>query len=373
MFSLFRILRAYIDIPLYLFQVRPKCWYCRNNKPCPHVECTQCKSRVILPEHLRQGDEATSFLCIPCTTGSRPTIVDVETRARELIDDNGLDWLGVKNTPDTFSNKSAYKLFTAHTEDIFIPGPSSSSTLTLNHRYIHNTPSILSQINSRVASGTVEQGTCTLCFESAPHSKLFPACGRKGCHQLADAPCLNTWYSHNQSGHLLNLARFLCPFCRRKPTIKVLNKFNAPAATLGGLQAATEDPAWYYAWCRDCSFAKRAFERVCCEGERLPDVDAFRCEECIAAEAARRAAVGDATPVEGALRVLHCPKCDVAVEKTSGCNHITCICGTHWCFTCGDAFELDTIYTHMTEVHGGYYDGGEEDDDDGGGGFGLFD
>ena len=146
----------------------------------------------------------------------------------------------------------------------------------------------------------------------------------------------------------------------------MLNKFNAPAATLGGLQVATEDRAWYYAWCGDCGFAKRAFERVCCEGETLPNVTAFRCEECIAAEAARRAAVGDATPVEGAQRVVHCPKCDVAVEKTFGCNHITCSCGTHWCFTCGSAFELDAIYTHMTEAHGGYYDdnGEEEEDDD---------
>ena len=141
----------------------------------------------------------------------------------------------------------------------------------------------------------------------------------------------------------------------------MLNKFNAPAATLGGLQAATEDKGWYYAWCGDCGFAKRAFERVCCEGERLPDVNAFKCEECIAA---RRVAVGDMTHAEGVLRVVHCPECDVAVERTSGCNHITCTCGTHWCFTCGGAFELDVIYTHMSEAHGGFYDDNDDDDDD---------
>ena len=53
-----------------------------------------------------------------------------------------------------------------------------------------------------------------------------------------------------------------------------MNKFNAPPATLGGLQAATEDRAWYYAGCENCEFA-----RVGYEGARLPEMDAFRCEE----------------------------------------------------------------------------------------------
>eukprot|EP01084_Bolivina_argentea_P167346 290456_1 len=30
-----------------------------------------------------------------------------------------------------------------------------------------------------------------------------------------------------------------------------------------------------------------------------------------------------------------CPKCKRTVEKTGGCDHITCICGTHWCYICG--------------------------------------
>lgn len=30
-----------------------------------------------------------------------------------------------------------------------------------------------------------------------------------------------------------------------------------------------------------------------------------------------------------------CPKCHVVVSLTSGCNHITCTCRHHFCYTCG--------------------------------------
>ncbi|KAK0632507.1 hypothetical protein B0T14DRAFT_34942 [Immersiella caudata] len=32
-----------------------------------------------------------------------------------------------------------------------------------------------------------------------------------------------------------------------------------------------------------------------------------------------------------------CPSCKYVVEKTDGCNHISCVCGTHWCYRCGKA------------------------------------
>jgi hypothetical protein len=38
-------------------------------------------------------------------------------------------------------------------------------------------------------------------------------------------------------------------------------------------------------------------------------------------------------------------------------------CGVHWCFFCGGRFEEDTIYTHMSDAHGGYYEGNEDGED----------
>uniref|UniRef100_D8PV29 RBR-type E3 ubiquitin transferase n=1 Tax=Schizophyllum commune (strain H4-8 / FGSC 9210) TaxID=578458 RepID=D8PV29_SCHCM len=51
-----------------------------------------------------------------------------------------------------------------------------------------------------------------------------------------------------------------------------------------------------------------------------------------------------------------CPSCQVLVEKTEGCNHISCRCGAHFCWRCTRVFPRDEIYNHMTEAHGGIYE-----------------
>ncbi|GIQ80887.1 hypothetical protein KIPB_001761 [Kipferlia bialata] len=49
-----------------------------------------------------------------------------------------------------------------------------------------------------------------------------------------------------------------------------------------------------------------------------------------------------------------CPSCGVAVEKSEGCNHITCHCGKHWCWACGFVSTREgPVYAHMVEKHGG--------------------
>ncbi|EKM75797.1 hypothetical protein AGABI1DRAFT_79354 [Agaricus bisporus var. burnettii JB137-S8] len=52
--------------------------------------------------------------------------------------------------------------------------------------------------------------------------------------------------------------------------------------------------------------------------------------------------------------VKHCPTCNAAIERTEGCNHMTCTrCQTHICWQCLKTFEGGQgIYGHMREVHG---------------------
>jgi hypothetical protein len=46
---------------------------------------------------------------------------------------------------------------------------------------------------------------------------------------------------------------------------------------------------------------------------------------------------------------IACPKCKIGVEKSEGCNHMTCWaqCGQHFCYTCGKALTLDGVYAHF--------------------------
>lgn len=50
-----------------------------------------------------------------------------------------------------------------------------------------------------------------------------------------------------------------------------------------------------------------------------------------------------------------CPECKVWIEKTEGCNHMSCICGAHICWVCMGIFTSNTIYPHMNEAHGGLF------------------
>ncbi|KAJ7184679.1 hypothetical protein C8R46DRAFT_1343710 [Mycena filopes] len=59
--------------------------------------------------------------------------------------------------------------------------------------------------------------------------------------------------------------------------------------------------------------------------------------------------------------VKQCPNCHADIEKTGGCNHMTCAsCRTHICWVCmktfSDAGSDGGIYPHMKRVHGGIYD-----------------
>lgn len=48
------------------------------------------------------------------------------------------------------------------------------------------------------------------------------------------------------------------------------------------------------------------------------------------------------------LGYRRCPHCNAWIEKTGGCNHVSCTCGTHICWRCMDSFSSSEIYTHIS-------------------------
>lgn len=55
------------------------------------------------------------------------------------------------------------------------------------------------------------------------------------------------------------------------------------------------------------------------------------------------------------LNIKDCPKCTTPMEKTEGCNHMTCRgCRSHICWVCMAIFETSgPCYDHMNKQHGG--------------------
>ena len=52
--------------------------------------------------------------------------------------------------------------------------------------------------------------------------------------------------------------------------------------------------------------------------------------------------------------IRECPSCSTLIQKSEGCNHITCpVCKAHICWFCMHEFESSMIYTHMMGEHEG--------------------
>ncbi|KDN43490.1 hypothetical protein RSAG8_06079, partial [Rhizoctonia solani AG-8 WAC10335] len=49
-------------------------------------------------------------------------------------------------------------------------------------------------------------------------------------------------------------------------------------------------------------------------------------------------------------RTMACPRCETRVEKSEGCNHMTCVrCAAHFCFRCGTKLRAESPYTHFSQ------------------------
>ncbi|KAJ7719126.1 hypothetical protein B0H16DRAFT_1678097 [Mycena metata] len=343
-------------------KIRPRCYYCRHKTriACPWLECSQCSNRIIVPAPLRMGIDLARYTSPGCTNlaWAGKTIVPVEST------------LGYSQK-SIFEGKSAFKLTQAFGEGVFAETvPAKLPELILNHKKIWEVGSVITQVENWVGRGEVLLATCALCFEDVPKTKLVAACGRTGCSQLVDERCLHEWYGQNAPGKLLNMMQFTCPFCRRKPTVKTLARYNRSALGVGDLQSAMDDRRFFYAWCMDCGYAKRAHERNACTEEWLPQVTDFHCEDCRRREPVnefreenehwRREKLTKSAEWKGVPgeRVVVCPnpQCQAKISRIDGSNHMLCVCGTYFCYACEREIVSDGMGRHASCYNGAYRD-----------------
>lgn len=383
--------------------VRAKCWYCRmqtalsqekrSNDPAPTMECTKCLSKIIWPNEWRYM-VTRPYHCTACLAGME-TVVDIDTNAEQICQENGQDWL-IRNSDGALEEpfkRSLYKTITStgiisFLENVTVlPDIDPVTTLTLNGKQIRNTAALTATLRSWTRRRTAERSHCSLCFSVLAKSRLLPACRRRGCHQSICEGCLNSWYGLNRPGTIINTAALFCPFCRRPPAARTLAAYGKGIHAVGNLKASYEERgSWIHAWCAECNKSQRLMERECARG--APDtLQQWKCEECdemaltqarLAEELAQReyervARLGEAgVAAEQRLRearaarmnfecpVKECPGCEVGVQKTYGCDHMECLCGTHWCWACGEKGDCaEDIYNHMSVAHGGMYEGGD--------------
>lgn len=380
--------------------VRAKCWYCRNqtslspekrvDNPAPTLECVTCLSRVIWPQEWRHM-VMRPFNCTACLN-SMKTIISVETNAEQICGENGQTWLiQTNNTLQEPFKQSLFKTVVATGSESFLenvkifPGLEPATALTLNGKKIRNTEVLIASLKTWAQRRTSEKSHCSLCFGTFAKNRLLPACRRRGCHQSICEGCLNNWYGLNSPGAIINTAALFCPFCRRPPAARTLAAYGKGIHAVGELRAAYDERgAWIHAWCIECNRARRLMGRQCARGapEALQQWQCVDCEEAALARArmteelarqaleeaarfdeqARLVAEQNVRNAESArtrleMPVKECPKCKVPTQKMYGCNHMTCPCGTHWCWTCGDNMSsARDVYDHLRRKHGGFFD-----------------
>ncbi|KAH9860388.1 hypothetical protein J1614_011719 [Plenodomus biglobosus] len=368
----------------------------RSNDPAPTIECQVCLSKIIWPNEWR-GIAPAPFKCTSCVTG-RMTIVSVSSSAAQICQENGRTWL-LRNDGNTLQepftrsifhtiSKAGSEAFLANVQ--VLPKLDTNLRLTLQGKRIRNQDALIAELKSWVDRRTAEKSLCSLCFNTFAKKSLMPACRRHGCNQQICKGCLNGWYGLNKAGSIINTAALYCPFCRRPPAARTLAAYGMGIHAVGDLRTAVEERGqWIHAWCCGCGKSCQYMERQCARG--APDeIEGWKCENCTLSmltrariaeeEAMQTLALVDQLTAEAryeardaARRRLQeaqqkrealenptkmCPGCDVASQKVAGCDHMTCPmrrCQTHWCWSCGEAFDEDEIYDHLSDIHGGMY------------------
>lgn len=333
---------------------RNKCHACRNGQKPPTWQCLACKKHYV-----RYYKAMTSAQCAACTAktsaGQVEDVMEMPLAAHQLFDTVAL-WPYLASLHG-FKLKPGVTLGTREG----VPRVAKALQLKINAVSVErpelrqwtvvNVAAVWQQVMTMCLEGKPPTSECSLCLTEALPKDLTPCCGRSGCHQRVCGACLVGWYGRNKVGHLLYERALKCQFCARRPTRKVLK---AAAPQLLALPEFTIVPGMQYAWCTWCGQGKEYGERACIaqsaptaqSATEAEAVTAFQCTDC-------RALV-----TKGELK--HCPHCKVMVQKDGGCNHMSCVCGWHWCWECAKfvAKESGPVYDHMVEKHGRIFDTG---------------
>lgn len=163
---------------------------------------------------------------------------------------------------------------------------------------------------------------CSICYDTA----FFRLMNRHPCGHFQCHDCTEHMVKYYKPGDVVQNMNCLCPECRTPidhpdGRIKELFKQHPTGLPNGKLFRFCTD--------RRCGCALFEQDMPCGQVIELSEV---KCEACR----------------PPALCSHPCPSCGILTNKESGCDHITCRCGAHWCYRCGQKFENgQATYDHM--------------------------
>ncbi|CAF3703290.1 unnamed protein product [Rotaria socialis] len=342
---------------------RPKCFYCRELlQTTPYRRCTACQNKYVhfdSTELVTNNGEEKTFICAECKhSTTNQSIIDIQVPISTLIDENKTqiyNYLNIKIKDDINIFSAEWSLFKlkdkmeleSREDAKLLPVP-----LTHNKKPVLNYTLVFDQIQAWIQSGKSEHVTCYICCNDVPRNRIGDTCGNKSCHADACIECLTSWYEAVKPGGIVLVSHLSCPFCKQAPLGKILKKYNKQACTILRPDKKNDiDEHWYYGWCLDCYKVQKAQEKICSGNDDIPELTNFVCDDCAEVRKISKSANSKFCPgINENTKEI----CGIAISKNGGCNHITCTaCNSHWCWLCVKIYG-DSIYEHLTEVHGNY-------------------
>ncbi|KAF7309964.1 RING-type domain-containing protein [Mycena indigotica] len=191
---------------------------------------------------------------------------------------------------------------------------------------------------------------CPLCFEDLPEDDV--ALVSNCTHQLC-RPCMKNYVTSRLADKIYPI---FCPVCLAESTTsspgmitdelaQILGLTDVEYHVLQELQIASLSILIHCRKCKEGVFVDRgehdAAEIIGCPLPRCNFVWCKACQQEIVSGGPKHSCDGssemDHLLAQRGWR--RCPHCKTAFQKSSGCNHMTCLapgCNTHFCYLCGD-------------------------------------
>ncbi|NDB60327.1 hypothetical protein EB001_18010 [bacterium] len=366
----------YAVICTHRLNVKPKCNGCRSGTPLPFVECRSCLHKYVsldssaqralncalLSESnpskraaIQSAIDADEFICPRCVDSPGSMIHEKEVTIEKLINDNPTLQQMIPVTDYNILMDNSMKLWLRVLHCKESKSAVAPNILTMNGYKVHDPE----QVSQLAVTQLLEHSgfeICSTCVSEQPVHQLTASCGE--CHVRMCETCITSWYGQTKRGHIVQHSHCTCPFCKGIPKYNAIRRLDLyqvrnlrPTKRNAGIVCEWR-PDTMYGLCMTCCYLKPALARECARND-IPDITNFVCQDCHASSL-----LGAAQSVDS-IEIKTCPVCTIQVYKDGGCNHITCRCGVHWCWTCcsatnsnGELFDDESIYDHLVQCGG---------------------
>jgi len=168
--------------------------------------------------------------------------------------------------------------------------------------------------------------------------------------------------------------------CERDPAATYCPIPSCQSSVLGPVQIQHEESGW--TWLRTCPRCSFSFCALCRRTWHGPHTS---CAESVTSQIVGEYQASEGDPAQrlqlerryGRARLrklvaqyeedqlnekiltsstMMCPGCKIRIEKSMGCNHITCLkCKQHFCYLCGQKIDSTNPYGHFSNMGSGCY------------------